>query len=331
MKRLVLILLTIPVIVSLVGCGTTTEVETPSQQTSKLVIQELPISDITEISVVVSWLTNEPASSKVSYGLTSSSEDFDITDERLSSTHSIELKWLQPDTSYRYKIYAQDTHGNEAISNENVFRTKAIPLDKGIIIGSVLYDDGTPASKTYIYVFKDEDLLCFAFGITDTDGHYVFKDLPFGRYEIYSSEIELGLGCEWWEIEKDIYRPFMRSPEVINLTKNELRIASTRTHFREIKMHFLGEYLNTNQPEISWEPVPTASYYKVEIVDGYLNEKKHEDYGKEITVSDTSIIWPEQLIEMNYMISVYAYDENGTYLTDTYELFWIGPKESNYD
>jgi len=345
MKRILLLILVIGILL-LSACGvpasapapapaSTPETISPEESepefqpdATRPAIQQLSVSDITEISAVISWLTNEPASSKVTYGLTTSSEDFDITDNRLSSTHSIGLRWLQPDTSYRYKVYSQDAQGNEAISNENVFRTEAIPLDRGTIIGTVLYADGTPASKTYMYIFKDEDSLCFAFGITDTDGFYTFNHLPFGRYEIYSSGIVLGMGFEdWWDIDKDTYTSFTRRPEVVNLTKNELRIAPTRTHFRNIIIYCLQEYLNTNQPVISWEPVPTAAYYKVEIYAGYQSERNHEDYEKEITVSDTSIIWPEQLIETDYVISVDAYDENGIYLTDGHDLFWIGHRE----
>lgn len=328
MKRILLSILVIGIFL-LSACGAPTTIPpegsepTPQPYTTQPVIQQLPVSDITETSAVISWLTDRPTFSKVIYGLTTSNEYFSITDNRLSSTHSFELKWLQPDTLYRYKVYSQDAHGNEATSSENIFRTKALPPDKGIIIGTVLYADGTPANNVFVYIFKDEESCSFAFCTTDKEGHYTFADLPFGHYEVYSSNMQLGLyePC----VEKDLYRSFIRPPETVNLTKNQLIIAPTRTHFKEIKMHYHKEYFNTNQPEISWDPVPTAAYYKVKIVDGYLNEGDHEDYEKEITVFDTSIVWPEQLTEMHYMVSVYAYDNNDMYLTDAYESFWIGP------
>lgn len=321
MKGLAFILMAISLIVGLVGCNGSGKV------TTQLAIEELPVSDITEISAVVSWLTSEPASSKVIYGLTTTNETFNVTDSRLSSTHSIELKWLQPNTSYCYKVYSQGVHGNEALSDENVFHTKALPPDRGIIIGTVLYGDGTPANHVFMYIFRDEESSCFAFCITDTDGCYIFDNLPFGRYEIYSSGMELGRECDgWYCVEKEVYRPFARPPEIVNLTKSELRIAPTRTHFRAIKIHHLEEYINTNQPEISWQPVPTAAYYKVEI---WSSTGHYGEYEREITVFNTSIIWPEPLAKMRYGISVYAYDSHNTYLTDDYDSFWIGPRQGN--
>ena len=322
MKRiahLTMTLLVLSLVISVIGCNVQKEVTN-----TQLAIEELPVSNITEISAVISWVTNSPASSIVFYTVSTGGQEFSITDDRLSPTHSIKLDLLQPDTSYKYRVLSEDTDGNKAISGEKVFRTEALPPNKGIIAGTIVYAEGIPANKVYVYIFKNEEPCSSMFRITDEQGQYTFTDLLFGHYEIYASSTKLGLAGDEDCVEKELYRPFNRPPVIVELDNNYLAIAPTLTHFRDIELNYLKEYINTNQPDISWKAVPTAAYYKIKIVDGYLNEGEHEDYEREITVTETRIIWPEQLIEMNYMVSVYAYDVNNNYLTDNYELFWIG-------
>ena len=273
-------------------------------------IEQITVSAITEIGAVISWLTDEPASSKVMYGLTTSSTDFSTINNRLSSTHSIELKWLQPDTEYHYKIRSQDAYGNEAITDANKFRTKALPTDKGIMAGTVLYADGTPAYDIFVYLFKGEEATSSTFGITDREGHYTFTNLPPGYYEVYSSSMQLGEYESRGNVERG-YRVFDKPPVIVNVINNQLTIAPLIPHFKEFKVRYRKEYLpfdypaiiDANQPEFSWDAVPTAAYYKVRIQRNIwsawldiIEITYGEEYDKEITVSNNSIIWPTQLV-----------------------------------
>ena len=303
---------------------------TPQIDNTPPVIEQITISTITEIEAVISWLTDEPASSKVTYGLTSSSVDFSTVDNDLSSTPSIELKWLQPDTEYHYKIYSLDAYGNEAITDANKFRTRALPPDKGIMVGTVLYPDGTPAHGSFVYLFKGEESISFAVGNTDKEGHYTFTNLPLGYYEIYSSFFRFGVPGEG--VEKG-FEVFHRPPQIANVIKNHLTIAPIIPQLKEIKLRYRNEYLNfdltdiinTNQPEFSWDIVPKAAYYKVRISDTRFGEE--DRYIEEITVTNARLIWPTPLVgkKMNYYVWVYAFDASGNYLTHGFNLLWIGP------
>lgn len=322
--RVIFILLLGIMLVAGLACGGGNSDKTPP------VISSISATDITEISTVISWLTNKPASSKIIYSLQTDGDDLSITDDRLSYTHSVELKWLQPDASYIYQIYSQDMDGNEAVSEEKIVHTKAFPEDRAILIGTVLFGDKTPAYNVFVYIFKEEDLCGFDFVTTDEEGLYTFFNLPFGHYEIYSSNMQLGEPHEYSScVEKDLYRAFIRPPETVNINKNQLIIAPTRTHFKDINIHYQKEYIDTNQPEISWDPVPTAAYYKIILWASYWNEPGHKEYREEITVLNTSIVWPTQLVEMWYDVSVYAYADNDIYLADNvFESFRVGHAET---
>ena len=293
-------------------------------------ISDIEISDITEISAIISWNTNELSSSKVIYGVTEGSYEYIVEDGLLTHEHEIKLEWLLPDTKYHYKIISQDAHEKEAITNDNIFNTVTLPADKGIIVGTVIFAEGGLASDIFIYIFKDKDLQSLTYRQTDDNGRYIFTDLSFGEYEIYSSNMHLGLnepGADIEHVYKDLYRSFNSPPEIVAVTSNQLIIAPTRTHFKDIIIHLQEEYANTNQPEISWNPVPTAAYYVVRIARGYLNEQGGENYERVLTVSGNGVLWPDRLVAMHYVINITAYDNNGIYLTDDYDSFWIGPSQ----
>ncbi|MCK5321240.1 hypothetical protein KAJ38_01560 [Candidatus Pacearchaeota archaeon] len=84
------------------------------------------ISDITATvsttSAMVSWTTDELASSIVEYGLTAS---YGNSVEALSLvfSHLVGLTGLQSETLYHYRVLSNDSTGNEAVSGDGVFTT----------------------------------------------------------------------------------------------------------------------------------------------------------------------------------------------------------------
>jgi len=107
----------------------------------------------------------------------------------------------------------------------------------------------------------------------------------------------------------------------VTVSEYETTMAPTITILRDIEIACQEEYLTITQPKFSWEAVPFATYYLVEVTlttDG-------GDYAKEIQVSDTQVTW-SALTPGKYSVWVRAYTEQDTLIGSGYDWFWIGPR-----
>jgi chitodextrinase len=107
------------------GCAGEEE-PTPSPDTTPPIISNVSVTNVTGTSVVISWTTDEPATSKVLYSRT----DIHplafyppVSDENLVTSHSISLSRLAADTTYHYWVKSKDASGNEATSQDDTFVT----------------------------------------------------------------------------------------------------------------------------------------------------------------------------------------------------------------
>ncbi|MBU1132518.1 fibronectin type III domain-containing protein [Patescibacteria group bacterium] len=91
------------------------------------VISNVRAINITDISAVITWDTNENATSIVEYGLTTSYEIGSGSSGELVLSHSIPLSGLTPDTEYHFHVLSRDGAGNLAASGDYVFRTLKLP------------------------------------------------------------------------------------------------------------------------------------------------------------------------------------------------------------
>lgn len=78
-------------------------------------------------SAIVTWTTNEPADSKVEYGLTTSYGQITSTTSTLSLSHSKTVSGLTSNTIYHYRVISTDASGNQAISPDYTFKTLYVP------------------------------------------------------------------------------------------------------------------------------------------------------------------------------------------------------------
>ncbi len=92
---------------------TTTDATAPS-------ISSIASSTATS-TATVTWVTNEAASSSISYGLTTSYGT--VASSSATSTHSVSLTSLTPNTLYHYRVFAQDSSGNISTSTDKTFTT----------------------------------------------------------------------------------------------------------------------------------------------------------------------------------------------------------------
>ncbi len=78
-------------------------------------------------SVVVTWLTDEPADTLVSYGETTSYGSSSVLDTRLITYHHVTIRGLEPSTGYHLRAQSLDGAGNTGVSDDVAFTTT--PLD----------------------------------------------------------------------------------------------------------------------------------------------------------------------------------------------------------
>ncbi|HET9641392.1 MAG TPA: fibronectin type III domain-containing protein, partial [Candidatus Paceibacterota bacterium] len=76
-------------------------------------------------SSIISWTTNEPATSRVNYGKRKSSLTSSVSDSLLLTNHSLTLSPLTSGTTYYYRVVSKDAAGNTSTSSVRSFTTRA--------------------------------------------------------------------------------------------------------------------------------------------------------------------------------------------------------------
>ena len=87
-------------------------------------IQSVSIASTTEIGATITWKTDQPATSQVNYGKTEEYGSTTQLDTNLSTSHSVALTGLDPNTTYYFKAISTDAAGNE-ITSKGELRTLA--------------------------------------------------------------------------------------------------------------------------------------------------------------------------------------------------------------
>lgn len=82
---------------------------------------------ISEVSASLFWETNLPARSYVEYGEAGAFDHRTAFQERHYFLHLHYLRNLKPDTTYEYRLVAEDEFGNPVISDAKKFRTQSLP------------------------------------------------------------------------------------------------------------------------------------------------------------------------------------------------------------
>ena len=90
-------------------------------------IRDLHVAKATS-TASVTWTTSESASSEVRYSTSSSvtASSTTVSDGTLSTSHTMTLTGLTPDTTYYYVVVAKDNSGNEKDTSVLQFKTEAL-------------------------------------------------------------------------------------------------------------------------------------------------------------------------------------------------------------
>jgi len=74
-------------------------------------------------STAIRWTTDEPATSQVEYGLTTSYGGETTKDTRLITSHLVHISGLLPASTYHYRVKSEDGSGNAAVSEDYTLAT----------------------------------------------------------------------------------------------------------------------------------------------------------------------------------------------------------------
>ncbi len=91
--------------------------------TTSPITSSVTASGVSTSSVVITWTTNEAATSQVEYGITSDYGSSSAVDNTLVTSHAVSLTGLPTDTAYHYRVKSTDPCGNEAVSADYTFAT----------------------------------------------------------------------------------------------------------------------------------------------------------------------------------------------------------------
>jgi peroxiredoxin/RNA polymerase subunit RPABC4/transcription elongation factor Spt4 len=109
------------------------------RDTTPPVISEVKVTNISSSamggSAEISWKTDEPSTSQVSYGTSASYGTLQPsqTDTTLAPFHDVILYGLSPQTTFHYKVVSRDAEGNERSSPDATFVT---PAPAGSLVGN---------------------------------------------------------------------------------------------------------------------------------------------------------------------------------------------------
>ncbi|MGA9048902.1 MAG: redoxin domain-containing protein [Dehalococcoidia bacterium] len=104
----------------------------------------------TDVSAIVTWTTDKPATSQVLYGLDKSASNSTPEDSKFVTDHTVRISGLQPNSTYYYRIKSVDTDGVAATMDPpDVFITLV-----SVPIGSVV---GNRAPDFTLNIFETQD------------------------------------------------------------------------------------------------------------------------------------------------------------------------------
>jgi len=90
----------------------------------------------TSDSATVTWTTDEPATSRVDYGLDTNYDSY-VSSDSFVTSHSLEITGLSSSTTYYFSVTSTDSTGNSASSGDYTFETTAPPTLESIEVTPV--------------------------------------------------------------------------------------------------------------------------------------------------------------------------------------------------
>jgi peroxiredoxin len=138
------------------------------RDTTPPVISEAKVSDITETNAIITWQTDEPATSQVMICEGTACKPTEL-DEDLVTNHSVNLSDLKPNTAYHFSAISKDTRKNEAIA-EGDFTTLAQASVTALTISGINASNITDLDATISWITDKAATSQLEYGTTNAYG-----------------------------------------------------------------------------------------------------------------------------------------------------------------
>jgi len=117
--------------------------EPESKDITAPVITGVSTRAIGKTGAVITWTTNEAATSQAVYGLTTFYSSATTEDTNFVTSHTVTLSGLTASTTYNFKVKSKDAGGNESVSqNYTLVTSKSGTLVGGIISKNTTWTEG---------------------------------------------------------------------------------------------------------------------------------------------------------------------------------------------
>ena len=140
-------------------------------------IGQISASEVTQDSVMITWVTDEPATSQVEYGTTTDYGNPTAFDANLATDHNVKVNSLDPSKTYYYRVMSKDASGNPAMSSTvETFTTAAPPDTAPPMISGVKLTDVSDSTATITWVTDEKATTRVDYGTTTAYGSTTSSD-----------------------------------------------------------------------------------------------------------------------------------------------------------
>ncbi|MFH1239576.1 MAG: fibronectin type III domain-containing protein [bacterium] len=119
LTKINLILASIIIFNVLVSCSKTSPV---AQEVIPPFISAVQAINVTASAATINWLTREPTTSQIDYGL-DSSYSAGVFNSKLVTSHRVNLRDLQPGKTYHFNVYGVDSNSTLVCDVDRTFTT----------------------------------------------------------------------------------------------------------------------------------------------------------------------------------------------------------------
>lgn len=148
------------------------------------VISDIRVINITETGATITWNTDEPANSRVEYGLTDAYELGELSAVDFVTFHSLVLSGLSRETTYHFRVVSTDFSGNTSVSSDQIFTTLAPPDTNPPIISNIRVINITETGATITWETNERATSRVRYGLT---GAYELGNIFLGDLVTFHS------------------------------------------------------------------------------------------------------------------------------------------------